>query len=103
MANRYMGSAGHIVMVKGDDGATRPLPPRNDIVNHSPDGFSWGYGGSGPSQLALAILVYEFGESSPQVENYQLFKWHVIADIDDKRNFTLTSKDIQKWWEVQIS
>ena len=23
---------------------------------HSPDGFAWGYGGSGPSQLALAIL-----------------------------------------------
>lgn len=34
-----------------------PLPPRNDLVDHSPDGFSWGYAGSGPSQLALALLA----------------------------------------------
>lgn len=92
-----MGSAGHIVMVKGDDGATRPLPPRNDLRNHSPDGFSWGYGGSGPAQLALAILVYEYGELSPHPEHYQQFKADVIATMEDKRNFTLTSKDIQKW------
>lgn len=35
----------------------RKLNPRNDLCNHSPDGFEWGYGGSGPAQLALAILV----------------------------------------------
>ncbi|MCK4554525.1 hypothetical protein KAU19_06245, partial [Candidatus Parcubacteria bacterium] len=27
------------------------------VINHSPDGFAWGYGGSGPAQLALAILI----------------------------------------------
>ena len=27
------------------------------IFNHSPNGFSWGYGGSGPAQLALALLL----------------------------------------------
>lgn len=27
------------------------------IYNHSPDGFNWGYGGSGPAQLALAVLL----------------------------------------------
>lgn len=27
------------------------------VFNHSPSGFSWGYGGSGPAQLALAILL----------------------------------------------
>lgn len=26
------------------------------IVQHSPDGFEWGYGGSGPADLALNIL-----------------------------------------------
>jgi len=25
--------------------------------NHSPDGFNWGYGGSGPAQTALAICI----------------------------------------------
>ncbi|RTL26956.1 MAG: hypothetical protein EKK55_07055 [Rhodocyclaceae bacterium] len=37
------------------DGA--PLPPRLDILNRSPDGFNWGYGGAGPTQLAVAILA----------------------------------------------
>ena len=26
------------------------------IIEHSPDGFEWGYGGSGPADLALNIL-----------------------------------------------
>lgn len=34
----------------------RSLNPRLDLFNHSPTGFEWGYGGSGPAQLALAIL-----------------------------------------------
>ena len=36
---------------------TPELDPRHDLFNHSPDGFEWGYGGSGPAQLALAILA----------------------------------------------
>ena len=27
------------------------------IINHSPDGFNWGYGGSGPAQLSLAMCL----------------------------------------------
>ncbi len=27
------------------------------VVNHSPTEFSWSYGGSGPTQLALAVLL----------------------------------------------
>ena len=27
------------------------------VMKHSPSGFAWGYGGSGPAQLALAILL----------------------------------------------
>lgn len=37
----------------------RTLPTRygkeHGYVSHSPDGFEWGYGGSGPSQLAFAM------------------------------------------------
>ena len=45
------------------------------IINHSPDGFQWGYGGSGPSQLALAVFVKLTGKPGA----YQKFKWDVIA------------------------
>jgi len=32
------------------------------VWNRSPDGFNWGYGGSGPAQLALAILLEFVGK-----------------------------------------
>ena len=39
-------------------GQERLIPERSlELVNHSPSGFEWGYGGSGPAQLALAFLL----------------------------------------------
>lgn len=49
------------VYVVGDDGKRYPLPLFKEIRNHSPTGFEWGYNGSGPAQLALAILADHFG------------------------------------------
>ena len=50
------------VDVVGNDDSSLPLNVEESLKlrNHSPDGFSWGYNGSGPSQLALAILLNEF-------------------------------------------
>lgn len=50
------------------------------IVNHSPDGFSYGYMGSGPSQLALAMCIRFFGEDKAR-EVYMQFKHDVIAKL----------------------
>lgn len=49
------------------------------VWNHSPDGFNWGYGGSGPAQLALAICIELFGIKGDF--NYQNFKWDHIATL----------------------
>lgn len=49
------------------------------IINHSPDGFNWGYGGSGPSQLALAVCLELYGLDATKV--YQNFKWNHIASL----------------------
>jgi Family of unknown function (DUF6166) len=46
-------------------GKRYPLALRLEIANHSPDGFEWGYGGSGPAQLALAILADHIGPEAP--------------------------------------
>lgn len=32
-------------------------------VRHSPDGFSWGYAGSGPSELARCLLIDALGDA----------------------------------------
>jgi hypothetical protein len=56
----------------------RPLSLRLDLWNHSPTGFEFGYGGSGPAQLALAILADCCGDELA-VTFHQPFKWAVIA------------------------
>ena len=48
-----------------EDGRQYPLPLRLEIRNHSPTGFEWGFGGSGPAQLALAILADHLGPKQP--------------------------------------
>lgn len=53
--------------------------PSQDVWNHSPDGFAWGYGGSGPAQLALAILLKAGLPSERAVALHQAFKWAFIA------------------------
>jgi hypothetical protein len=51
------------------------------LVNHSPDGFSWGYGGSAPAQLALAVLLAAGMPDGRALELYQRFKWDHIATL----------------------
>lgn len=48
------------------------------VYNHSPDGFNWGYGGSGPAQLALAICIELYGENIAS-KLYQNFKFEFVA------------------------
>jgi len=55
------------------------------LRNHSPDGFNWGYGGSGPAQLALAITL----ELTGKAEGYQHFKWNVIATLPQGEDFEI--------------
>ena len=75
-------------------------PARSQKVhNHSPDGFSWGYGGSGPSQLALALLL-EVTDEGTAVANYQAFKFDVIAGLDEI--FTLNARVIYDWLEKNV-
>jgi hypothetical protein len=55
-------------------------PMRSQAVwNHSPDGFNWGYGGSGPAQLALAILLAAGLDDQRAVKLHQAFKWTVVT------------------------
>ena len=70
---------GPVVTVDGD-----LLNPRLDLRNHTPTGFDWGYCGSGPAQLALAILAEHFDNPDEALELYQRFKWAVIAALPRK-------------------
>jgi hypothetical protein len=89
------------------NGRAERLPLRLDLYNHSPDGFEWGYGGSGPAQLALAILADVLGaparkarsswwdeaEDDPRtraVRLHQEFKRKHIAGLDQEQPWTIS-------------
>jgi hypothetical protein len=78
-------------------GRERPLPVRLDVYNHSPDGFSWGYQGSGPAQLALAILCDAIGKHEA-VRWHQDFKRDHIARLAPDRAWTLPASVVWSWW-----
>lgn len=71
----------------------RPLNPRLDLWNHSPTGFEWGYGGSGPAQLALALLAEHLGDDDQATSLHQDFKFQVVANLPHG-GWTLTSEQI---------
>lgn len=82
----YMGNRGDRVgpgtVLAADPGAAVvDLDPRHDLRNHSPNGFQWGYGGSGPAQLALALLADALNDDARALRHYQTFKAARIASI----------------------
>lgn len=72
-------------------GCARPLPPRHEVRSHSPDGFQWGYGGSGPAQLALALCLHVLdGDVARATRTYQQFKRRVVAFLPDAWDLSRT-------------
>lgn len=71
-----------------------PLPPRHDLKNHSPDGFVWGYNGSEPAQLALALLAFEMGDQFA-LDHYQDFKATFVARWPQDGEWRITSDHIE--------
>jgi hypothetical protein len=74
---------GCVVTVSEGGGDPRPLDPRFDLHNHSPTGFEWGYGGSGPAQLALALAADVLGDDERARDVYQRLKFKVIGGLDE--------------------
>ena len=66
------------------------------VYSHSPDGFAWGYGGSGPAQLALALLLEAGLGDAEAIELHQAFKWKFIAPVHSREPLTLTI-DVDDW------
>jgi len=76
-------------------GERRGLDPRLDLFNHSPTGFSWGYYGSGPAQLALAILADVLGDDQEALANYQAFKEEVVARFPGNKGFRIAEGQVR--------
>lgn len=79
------------------------------LRNHSPSGFGWGYAGSGPAQLALALLADALlSADAPDALDearrfYQRFKFEVIATIPGRlRSWSIHRNLILEWVAEQV-
>ena len=89
----------HINVIDGEN-----VKPLKHVVRHSPTGFSWGYGGSGPADTALSILTDCLGE---KIANslYGQFKWDFVAawSFNPGICFEITEDQIRFWVDIQLS
>ena len=74
------GAASEVVVEVVDGGATRLLPSRLDLREHSVN-LEWGYGMGGPAQLALAILADATGNDSYAERHHHWFKQAVVMRL----------------------
>jgi hypothetical protein len=65
-----------------------------DLPSHSRDGFQVGYTGSGPAQLAAALL-YDVYDKQTMNRYYQDFKSEVISGIEG--DFELSEAEIREF------
>jgi hypothetical protein len=91
----YRRPEGCVVKVHGDDGTERELNLRLDLRNHSPTGAEWGYGGSGPAQLALALAADVLGDDEAAQDVYQALKFKLVGRLP-RDGWSLTEEQIRQ-------
>lgn len=94
------------VTVTEPDGRPRMLYPNRSqrVFNHSPTGFEWGYTGSGPAQLALAILLDVTDDVGLSRQCYQFFKGAAVACWGER--WTITAREVLRWvdqWRREVA
>jgi len=91
---------GDIICTRDENGRVITNIPHL-FIRHSPDGFEWGYGGSGPADLALNILSGIIGLEAAQENGlYQQFKRDFIATMPQEGG-RIKRTDILAWLEAQ--
>jgi len=77
-----------------------PLKPQ-DIDYPSSGGYMWGYNGSAPARLALAILSEFIADYSVALDLHQTFKVDIISQLKQKEDFEISFNKIQRWIDKQ--
>ena len=77
-----------------EDGDEKLLAMDDVAIRHSPDGFAWGYQGSGPTALARMILVDYAGEN-PEPGLVIDFRDAKLAALDQDEGFDLSGDEVE--------
>lgn len=86
-------AAGHWMVLV--DGQMLRIKPSQKLWLHS-EGFSWGYAGSGPAQLSLALLLDALGDKDRAVRLHQRFKFRVVAAWPKDEGWSITDTEIKE-------
>jgi len=96
------------VRVNGDCHVYRLDPPdcsklswRLELRSHSPCGLEWGYSGSGPAQLALAIVHDVTQDHEVALLLYQRFKFDVVKLLP-RAGWIIESEFVDEWIMRQL-
>lgn len=73
-------------------GVVRPLPLRNDLRNGAP-AFEWGYPGSGPNQLALALAADVLGDDDAALKHHERLK-PIVEALSQQQDWELSETEI---------
>ncbi len=102
-----------LVLRRDDQGVWTNCP--HIVIHHSPTGFEFGYGGSGPADLALnvvEVLLNRLGHDGPRMkcfdgecferayELHQGFKWAFIASAS-REGARIPYQEMVDWIEAQ--
>lgn len=102
-----------IIVMRQPDGQVLTNVPRL-VTEHSPSGYEFGYGGSGPADLALNILenvLWNEGHRGPRQQCWkgecfelayrlhQDFKFQWIGGLDRQRGGSFSYGDVVAWIE----
>jgi len=77
------------------------LPHRLSLRNHSSTGFNWRYCGSGPAQLALALLCHVTRNTELALQLYLKFHRAIVARLH-RRRWHLSQRFIFRWIRQQL-
>ena len=87
------GDAEDVVLWRTLEGEAHVSVPH--AARHSPTGIEWGYGGSGPADLALSVLLALTDEQAANAL-YHRFKHEVVAAVPEDGG-VLRAADVRRW------
>lgn len=87
------GDPADVVLWRDAGGVAHASVPH--VVRHSPSGLEWGYGGSGPADLARSILL-AFTDEDAAGRLYQHFKTEVVARVPEAGG-VIPAASVRRW------
>ena len=92
------GDADDVILWREIDGTARASVPHE--ARHSPTGINWGYGGAGPADLALSVLLALVPEQAEEL--FWLFSKEVVARVPYAGG-VLRAADVRDWARAQTA